>query len=216
MFIVTQDTPRFSVWQGVQMEHTGQSAVYGILRLLQTLPMDFACLVVRPCVLILLCSTVVQTCMMRLGWVLFSLYSCKCIMCTYFFYCRSCYIWSWFLLQYKDFLIVLWMQVVQNRIWFLRPISPSVFCFCRCGLMSMKSPWYDLCGWLGVKNQLSMYLMPTKTHLWFLATVFQANFTWWDWRLWLFSDAHITKCQEVCAKSWITAVSLQSAPLTSI
>ena len=51
--MVPQDTPRISIGQGVQMEHTGQSAVHDILWLLQTVPLDLACLVVRPDIVIL-------------------------------------------------------------------------------------------------------------------------------------------------------------------
>lgn len=53
VFIVPQDTPRISVGQGVQMEHTGEPAVHDIIWLLQTVPLDLACLVVRPDVVIL-------------------------------------------------------------------------------------------------------------------------------------------------------------------
>ena len=53
ILIVPQDTPGVSVGQGVQMEHTGEPAVHDIIRLLQTVPLDLTCLVVRPDVLLL-------------------------------------------------------------------------------------------------------------------------------------------------------------------
>ena len=49
------------------MEHTGQPDVYDILRLLQTVPMDVACLVVRPeCFMLCYYNVVVLVCLVQL------------------------------------------------------------------------------------------------------------------------------------------------------
>ena len=107
VFIVPQDTPRISVGQGVQMEHTGEPAVHDILWLLQTVPLDLACLVVRPDVVILELErggSRLSYDATRARFLSFHVFFCTAeniILCTYFYAVFRCLVGV--LLQCKDF-----------------------------------------------------------------------------------------------------------------